>query len=334
MDYTVAVVILNWNGLEHLQRYIPSVVKHSEIAQIYVADNNSSDDSVAYIQNEYPEIKIIQNKENGGFAKGYNDALKELTEDYFILLNSDVEVSENWISPILEYLEQNPKAVIAQPKILSYREKSKFEYAGAGGGFIDYLGYPFCQGRIFQSMEEDRGQFDEIKEVFWATGACMFISREIFWKVGGFDERYFAHMEEIDLCWRVKNLGYQIYVVPESTVYHLGGGTMKNSNPKKTFLNFRNSLLTLYKNDRSPYRRLKILARLVLDGLAFFKLLIDSGFKHAMTIPKAHFSFYTMRKKRSEYTDVNMKGMYNGSIVIAHFFKGKSQFLALKKGFK
>lgn len=324
-----AVVILNWNGKEHLKTFLPSVVANSKAATIYVADNNSSDDSVAFVQENYPQIKIIQNQENTGFAQGYNEALKDLKEDYFVLLNSDVEVSSNWLEPVLSFMDQN-QVSIAQPKILSYREKNKFEYAGAGGGFIDYLGYPFCQGRIFQSMEEDLGQYDEIKEVFWATGACLFIKASTFREVNGFDGRYFAHMEEIDLCWRAKNLGHKVYYVPSSKVYHLGGGTMQNSNPRKTYLNFRNSLLTLYKNDSSPYTGLKILIRLVLDGLAFVKLFIESGPKHGFAILHAHFSFYAMKKKRPIRSKVNLTGMYGKSIVLQYFLKGKKRYAQLK----
>lgn len=329
---SVAVVILNWNGKKHLTTYLPSVVAYSQNASIYLADNNSSDDSVLFTKENYPSIKIIQNKSNDGFAKGYNDALLKIKEDYYILLNSDVEVSEKWIEPVIKFMVDN-KVSIAQPKILSYTEKNKFEYAGAGGGFIDILGYPFCQGRIFQEMEEDRGQYNEIKEVFWASGACMFIKASTFHELGGFDERYFAHMEEIDLCWRAKNLGHRVFYVPTSTVYHLGGGTMQNSNPKKTFLNFRNSLLTLYKNDTSNYTTLKIFIRLVLDGAALFKLLFESGPKHAFAIVEAHFSFYFTSKKKAEKTTINLKGIYKGSVAFAYFAKGQKYFYQLKKGF-
>lgn len=329
---SVAVVILNWNGRKHLETYLPSVSKYSGSATIYVADNNSSDDSIEFVEEHYPTIQIIRNKTNDGFAKGYNDALKELHEDYFILLNSDVEVTANWIKPVIQYMNANESVHIAQPKIKSYLEKDKFEYAGAGGGYIDFLGYPFCQGRIFQEIETDHGQYDKIKEIFWATGACMFIKSSVFKELGGFDERYFAHMEEIDLCWRAKNKGSKVYYIPESTVYHLGGGTMQNSNPRKTFLNFRNSLLTLYKNDSSNYTFLKILIRLVLDGLAFVKLFIENGPKHAFSILKAHFSFYAMKKKRPTRTKVNLSGMYSGSIVFEYFLKRSKTYSQLKKG--
>lgn len=327
---SVAVVILNWNGKKHLETYLPSVSLHSQSATIYLADNASTDDSIEFVKNNYPAIKIIKNTSNDGFAKGYNDALKELNEDFFVLLNSDVEVTANWIDPVINYMKSNEGIHIAQPKIKSYLEKEKFEYAGAAGGFIDFLGYPFCRGRLFQEIETDEGQYDQKKEIFWATGACMFIKSSIFKDLGGFDERYFAHMEEIDLCWRAKNRGSKVYYIPESTVYHLGGGTMQNSNPRKTFLNFRNSLLTLYKNDSSNYTILKIIFRLVLDGLAFVKLLIENGPKHAFSIIKAHFSFYMMKKKRPKRTKVNLSGMYSGSIVYNYFVKGKKKYSQLK----
>ncbi|MEQ8909564.1 MAG: glycosyltransferase family 2 protein [Vicingaceae bacterium] len=333
MAKRVAVVILNWNGQQHLQTYLPSVVEHSKDANLYVADNCSTDDSIAFIEEHYPEIKLILNSENGGFAKGYNQALAQLEEDYFVLLNSDVEVTANWITPIINLLESKEEIAIAQPKIKAYLDKGYFEYAGAAGGFIDFLGYPFCQGRIFNTLEKDEGQYNQNKEVFWATGACMFIKSKVFKELQGFDERYFAHMEEIDLCWRAKNLGYKVFYVAESEVFHLGGGTMKNTNPRKTFLNFRNSLLTLHKNDRSGFRGLKVLLRLILDFPAFLKLLVESGFVHAMAILKAHFSFYGMQKKRSEVNqNLNLSGMYQKSIVSAFFLKGKKHFSQLKKG--
>jgi len=330
MSPSVAVVILNWNGRKHLKTYLPSVVKNSGNATIYLADNASTDDSIAFTKENFPSVKFILNESNGGFAKGYNDALKELNEDYFILLNSDVEVTPNWIPPVIEYLETKENVCIAQPKIKAYLNKDKFEYAGAAGGFIDFLGYPFCQGRIFDSIEKDSSQYDTSREIFWATGACMFIKSSIFKQLGGFDERYFAHMEEIDLCWRAKNIGYSVYYVAESTVYHLGGGTMKNTNPRKTFLNFRNSLMTLYKNDQSNYTRLKILLRLILDGLAFVKLLISSGPQHAFAILRAHFSFYKMKKFKSSTENPNLKGILKSSIVWSYYARRIKHFYQLK----
>ena len=333
MDKKVAVAILNWNGVEHLRTYLPSVVKHSSSANIYMIDNCSTDDSVEMVKREFPTVKIILNIENGGYAKGYNDGLKEIFEEFLILLNSDVEVTEGWIESVINLMESDAKIAIAQPKLLSYMEKDKFEYAGAGGGYLDFLGYPFCQGRIFQEMEKDNGQYDEVKEIFWASGACMFIRNSLFNELGGFDERYFAHMEEIDLCWRAKNVGYKVYYCPESTVYHLGGGTMNAGNPRKTFLNFRNSLITLKKNDQSGFTTLKILLRLVLDGLAFGKLLLDNGLKHAMAIPQAHFAFYQTKSEKSLVDKANHTATYKGSIGYEHFFRGRKKFSQLKKSF-
>ena len=327
---SVAVVILNWNGLKHLETYLPSVVKYSENATVYMADNASTDDSILFTEKNFPTVKIIRNNSNGGFAKGYNEALMELKEDYFVLLNSDVEVTSNWIKPVIETIENTENVCIAQPKIKAYLNKKEFEYAGAAGGFIDFLGYPFCQGRVFDTLERDTGQYDESREIFWATGACMFVKAAIFNQLGGFDERYFAHMEEIDLCWRAKNLGYSVYYVAESTVFHLGGGTMKNTNPRKTFLNFRNSLLTLYKNDNTPYRKIKLLLRLALDGMAFFKLFVSSGPKHAFAILKAHFSFYRMNKIRSAVESPNTSGILKSSIVWSYYGKGVKYFSQLK----
>lgn len=330
----LAVVILNWNGKKHLKTFLPSVIQHSSTyADIYVADNASTDDSVAYVRSEFPTIKIVQNSSNDGFAKGYNLALNKIQAEYYILLNSDVEVSANWIAPLLELMDSDNEIGICQPKILSYRQKDRFEYAGAAGGFIDVLGYPFCRGRIFQEMESDNGQYDQSSEIFWASGACMLIKAELFHSLNGFDERYFAHMEEIDLCWRAKNLGNKVFYQPRSVVYHLGGGTMANSNPRKTFLNFRNSLMTLYKNDNSPYTFFKILSRLLLDALAFVKLLIDSNPSHAFSVIKAHFDFYSMKKPRMKKTVKSTFGIYNGSIVLEHYLLGKSKFSQLKKSF-
>jgi len=333
MDKELAVAILNWNGYDHLKTYLPSVVAHSDQANIYVIDNASTDDSVDLIKKDFPTVKLIINQENGGYAKGYNDGLKSIKEKYLVLLNSDVEVTSNWISPVLDLMNSDESICIAQPKLLAHTQKDEFEYAGAAGGFIDYLGYPFCQGRIFQQMEKDEGQYSENKEIFWASGACMFIKNQTFQDLGGFDERYFAHMEEIDLCWRAKNIGYKVYYCATSTVYHLGGGTMNSGNPRKTFLNFRNSLITLKKNDRSGYTTLKLFIRMSLDALAFVKLIMDNGWSHALSIPKAHIAFYKSRTSKSKMNDPNLTAIYNGSIVWEHFFRKRKKFSQLKKGF-
>ena len=297
----VAVVILNWNGKALLEQFLPSVIQNTPAATIYVADNASTDDSVEFVKQQFPQVKIIQNRVNGGFAKGYNDALKGLEEDIFVLLNSDVEVPENWLPPLVREFNDDEVAA-AQPKIKDFRKKEFFEYAGAAGGFIDALGYPYCRGRIFDTLEQDLGQYDDTREIFWATGACMAIRRKDFFDAGGFDEDFFAHQEEIDLCWRLFNLGKKIKAVGASEVYHLGGGTLNSMHPQKTFYNFRNSLFTLTKN--APVKGLfgKIFLRMILDGVAGLQLLLHLQPKHTLAILKAHFSFYKhfdkMWKKR------------------------------------
>lgn len=287
----IAVVILNWNGKALLQKFLPSIITHSKEANIYVADNASTDDSIVFIKNEYPQIKIIKNKENGGYAKGYNEALKYLTEDIFCLVNSDIEVTENWLTPILKTFNTEENTAIIQPKILDYKNKAYFEYAGAAGGFIDKYGYPFCRGRIFNTIEKDQKQYNNNTNIFWASGACFFIRKNTFNVLNGFDESFFAHMEEIDLCWRAYNLGYTTKYVAQSKVYHVGGATLNAINPKKTYLNFRNSLATLTKNASGNILFL-IITRLILDGLAAIKFLLEFKFAHILAILKAHFSFY------------------------------------------
>ena len=271
---------------------MPSIIKHSQSATVYVADNASIDDSIAFLKSEFPQINIIQNKENGGYARGYNEALKHLDEDVFCLVNSDIEVTKDWLFPIIETFKIEDSTAIIQPKILSYKKKTHFEYAGAAGGFIDKFGYPFCRGRIFDTIEADKGQYNINSEVFWASGACFFIRKNVFKSLKGFDESYFAHMEEIDLCWRAFNLGYITKYVWQSTVYHVGGATLDASNPKKTYLNFRNSLATLTKN-ASGNIFLLLLTRLSLDGFAAIKFLFELKFSHIFAILKAHLVFYT-----------------------------------------
>lgn len=244
----LAVVILNWNGKALLKQFLPSVVAYSAEATVYVADNASTDDSVAYVQEKFPEVKIIRNKTNGGFAKGYNEALRGLSEDIFILLNSDVEVTPQWLPSILTEFKNNPKTAAIQPKIRSFRQKDYFEYAGAAGGFIDKFGYPYCRGRLFEKLEQDKGQYDTSCDIFWASGACLAIRKMDFLAAGQFDEAYFAHQEEIDLCWRLFNMKKRVKYIPDSIVYHLGGGTLASIHPKKTFYNFRNSLFSIVKN--------------------------------------------------------------------------------------
>jgi len=327
----VAIVILNWNGEKLLQQFLPSVIEHSRNANIYVADNASTDDSVNFVRTKYPSIKIIQNSENGGYAKGYNDALSRVDEDIYCLLNSDIEVTQNWLDPIIKTFQKEPNTAVIQPKLLDYQNKDYFEYAGAGGGFIDKLGYPYCRGRIFNTLEKDKGQYDDIIDIFWASGACLFIRKKVFKEVNGLDEAFFAHMEEIDLCWRAKNLGYDIKYVGTSKVYHVGGATLKNSNPRKTFFNFRNSLFTMVKNAKGNILFL-IITRLILDGIAGIKFLFELKFSHILAIIKAHFSFYrhllTLLKQRK--TLLQTKNHFKvTSIVWSYFVNKKKHFNSL-----
>jgi hypothetical protein len=320
-ELKIAVVILNWNGKKLLEQFLPSVIEHSKEATVYVADNASTDDSVSFVKTAFPLVEIIQNKENGGYAKGYNDALKHIEADIFCLLNSDVEVTANWLSPITETFTSEFNTAIIQPKLLDYNKKGYFEYAGAAGGFIDKYGYPYCRGRIFNTIEKDNGQYNDTTEVFWASGACLFIRKYVFNELNGLDEAFFAHMEEIDLCWRAKNLGYAVKYVGQSTIYHVGGATLSNSNPKKTFLNFRNSLYTLTKNAKGNIF-LIILIRLVLDGIAGIKFLVEIKPKHTLAVVKAHFSFYAHLKQLLEQRkSVKNKIIYyqKTSIVLDYF---------------
>jgi GT2 family glycosyltransferase len=336
----VAVVILNWNGKAFLEKFLPSVIKYSGDAKIYLADNQSTDDSVSFVKNNFQQVNIILNPSNEGFAKGYNTALKSVKEKYYVLLNSDVEVSENWLDPLFQLMESDSEIGACQPKILDYQNPKLFEYAGAAGGFIDKNAYPFCRGRIFNTLEQDNGQYDDVREVFWATGACMFVRAETFWFVGGFDDDYFAHMEEIDLCWRMKNCGYKIYVQPQSKVFHVGGGTLNKLSPKKTFLNFRNNLITLTKNSTSKILFLKIIYRMVLDGIAGVKFLAEGNANHCLAVVKAHFAFYTslsqtLKKRKAmkslkgfEFTQTQI---LKQNIVFLYFLKYKKVFSELGK---
>ena len=329
-----AVVILNWNGKNLLETYLPSVVAHSADATIYVADNASTDDSVAFVQRKFPKVKIIQNTSNGGYAKGYNDALQDLEEELLVLLNSDVAVTKNWLAPVVMAFRQDKNLAAAQPKILDYKKKTHFEYAGAAGGFIDRYGYPFCRGRIFNTIEEDKGQYDDTVAIFWATGACLFIRNTDFKAIGGFDETFFTHQEEVDLCWRLHGLGKAVKHIGGSSVYHLGGATLDTQNPKKTFYNFRNSLLMLVKNVSGIKVAPLLIIRMLLDGIAAFQLLLQAKPSHFFAVLKAHFSFYLMLpgcikkrrniKKQTRYASQN-------SIVWQYFIKGKRFYSDLTK---
>lgn len=334
-----AVVILNWNGRNFLQQFLPIVISKSPKAKIYVADNASTDDSVEFLNNNYPQVNVIRNNVNAGFAGGYNLALKKIDTDYYILLNSDVEVTDNWIEPVIEFMDANPEVAACQPKILDFANREKFEYAGASGGFIDYLGYPFCRGRIFDEIEFDIGQYNDAVNVFWATGACMFIRSKLFHKLNGFDESFFAHMEEIDLCWRLINRGYLNAVVPSSIVYHVGGGTLQKTNPRKTYLNFRNSLIAYTKNYAGNLLFLKLYLRLLLDGVAAVKFLFEGKFREIAAIVKAHWSFFLCffrilklrnLEKQEWRPGYSNNLILNKSIVRLHFLKAVKKYSDIK----
>ena len=324
----IAVVILNWNGKKLLEQFLPFVVKNSPEATVYLADNASSDDSISFVTSEFPTIKIIKNAWNFGFAQGYNEALKEVDAEIFALVNSDVEVTPNWLQPIIETFQNYQQTAIIQPKILDYKRKDYFEYAGAGGGFIDKFGYPFCRGRIFETIEKDLGQYNDNCEIFWASGACFFIRSSVFKELNGFDVDFFAHQEEIDLCWRAKNKKYSIKYNGSSTVYHIGGATLNDENPKKTFLNFRNSLFMLTKNLPKEKLFKILLIRMVLDGIAGLRFLFQGKFTHLFAVLKAHFYYYHFinnnLNKRSEYQVNNY--LERESIVVNYYLKKRHKF--------
>lgn len=335
-----AVVILNWNGRKFLEQFLPSVVEHTPAtAEVIVADNASTDDSVSWLEANFPAVRIIRNTENGGFAKGYNDALRNVDADYFVLLNSDVEVTENWLDPVISLMDNDAKIAACQPKIRAFHEKEKFEYAGAAGGFIDKWGYPFCRGRIFDFYETDHGQYDNSCEVFWATGACLFIRASAWREAEGLDEDFFAHMEEIDLCWRLRNRGWKVMYCGASTVFHVGGGTLSKQSARKTFLNFRNNLELMLKNHAPGWLFLKIFLRMVIDGIASVKFALTGDLAHGWAVQRAHFSFYgrlpkTIRKRKKLKRQINRyatASIYEGNIVWQYFIKGKRKFSDLQQ---
>lgn len=329
----IAVVILNWNGKDWLEKFLPSVVKHSTpLARIVVADNDSTDDSLSFLDQNYPEVIQIKNPENGGYAKGYNQALAQLDDDYFILLNSDVEVEENWLSPMIDLMEKDRSIAACQPKILSYHEKDRFEYAGAAGGYLDRYGYPFCRGRIFYSLEKDNGQYNDTREIVWATGAAMCVRASDFHSEGGFDDYFFAHHEEIDLCWRWINKGKRIMYCGTSTVYHVGGGTLKTGSAFKTYLNYRNSLFVLLKNLPAGKRFGRIFMRMVLDGVSAVQLLLSGKPSLSIAILKAHIGFYKAfgkMYKKANHADKLPAQLYQKSIVLDYFIKKRKVFTQL-----
>lgn len=335
-----AIVILNWNGEEFLKKFLPSLINNTTETdtEVIIADNHSTDNSIEFLNKNYPNLKQILFDENYGFTGGYNRALEQINAEYFVLLNSDIEVSENWLKPLINVLDSDSTIAACQPKIKSFDKKNDFEYAGASGGFIDKYGYPFCRGRIIDTTETDTGQYDDIQDIFWATGACMVIRAELYNKVGGLDNDFFAHMEEIDLCWRLKNQGYRIVCNPKSTVYHVGGGTLPNNSPFKLYLNFRNNLFLLYKNLPKGSLFKILIARMILDGISAFAFLLKFSFSSFSAVFKAHLHFYKslkkLKKKRAELASktntTNHEELYTQSIVFDYYVRNKKLFQNLK----
>lgn len=331
---SVAIVILNWNGKHHLEHFLPSVLATSySNYRVIVADNGSTDDSIDYLQKNYSQVELIILHKNYGFAKGYNEALKNVNADYYMLLNSDVEVQPNWLRPMVDVLEREENTVACQPKILGFKNKNLFEYAGGSGGWLDLFGYPFARGRIFDICEEDRGQFNETEEVFWASGAAMLVKSEVYHQLKGFDEYFFAHQEEIDLCWRIHLAGYKIFCCPQSIIYHVGGGTLPRGNSKKTFLNFRNNQILLAKNLPWSEKWWKIPFRLFLDQVSAVKGLLSGDAGYFVAIFKAHLAFFDWFLFKEKMKPVHKRkklkdlpGVYHGNIVWQHFALKKKYF--------
>ncbi|MFB6341974.1 glycosyltransferase family 2 protein [Saccharicrinis sp. FJH62] len=334
----VAVVILNWNGKALLEQFLPSVTKYSadKDTVVVVADNGSTDDSVEFVKKTYPQVQILPLEENYGFALGYNKALEQVDAEFYVLLNSDVEVTKDWLKPLISFLDTHPEAAVCGPKILDYKDKTKFEYAGAAGGFIDKYAYPYCRGRMFNTVEKDEGQYDTNAECLWVSGACLVTRASVYKELGGLDERFFAHMEEIDFCWQVNNSGYKVVNIPESVIYHVGGASLAMGNPHKTFLNFRNSLLCMYKNTEKADWNKILFKRLILDGIAAVKFLFTDSPAHLMAVYRAHREFFKLKKF---YTPLISSGsdssgkklVMQGSIVLTYYFKKIRKYSALSK---
>ena len=329
MAKRVAIIILNWNGEKLLREFLPSVVKNTnaDLGRVVVVDNHSTDGSWICLEQEFPDVERVLFEENFGFAGGYNRAIEMIEAEYVVLLNSDVEVAPGWLEPLVAVLDRDERVAAVQPKILAYRDKNKFEYAGAAGGYIDYLGFPFCRGRVMDTTEQDYGQYDDEVDVFWATGASLCIRRDVYRATGGLDEAFFAHMEEIDLCWRLKNGGYTLKVVPSSVVYHLGGGSLPMNHPRKLFLNYRNNLLMLHKNLCAKQRKKIFFARVLLDTMAGGLFLLKGQWSNTRSVIRAYKAFREMRKvypvpERS----VSLSGIYPRSIVLDYFLRGKKKF--------
>lgn len=331
----IAVVILNWNGSKMLERFLPSVTSHtSGDAEVVVADNGSTDDSLEFLASHYPNLRVVAFDKNYGFAEGYNKALREIDADYYVLLNDDVEVTENWWQPVVEMMDREESIAVAQPKLLMYDQRDTFEYAGGAGGFIDKFGYPFCRGRMFDTLEQDHGQYDNPCDLFWATGAALFVKATVWRQLGGLDGDFFAHMEEIDFCWRVKNAGYRVVYCPASTVYHVGGGTLPKSNPFKTQLNFRNNLSMLYKNLPQQRKAWVLAVRMLLDWVASFKFLLGGSKEEFKAVYRAHALFRAwkpqLREKRAKQVPHEVDCVYQGHLLLDYYLKKKKRFSDLE----
>jgi Predicted glycosyltransferases len=330
----VAIVILNWNGEKLLREFLPKVIETSKDYQIIVADNGSVDSSVELLKRDFSSVRLIELGANYGFAGGYNRALKQVEADYYVLLNSDIAPKNGWVEPIITLMESDQSIACCQPKLLSYCQPDTFEYAGGAGGYIDYLGYPFCRGRIFSCLEKDTGQYDSMKEIFWATGAALFVRANLFHTMGGLDEDFFAHQEEIDLCWRFKNAGYKIYCQPQSVCYHVGGASLNKTSPLKTFLNFRNNLFLLYKNLPDQSRNKILFVRFFLDIIASLTFALQGKGGEFCAVYKAYKDFWCkrskMRAKRGPILNFNIKEVYPHSIVFAYHFSARKKFSSLE----
>ena len=330
-----AVVILNWNGKKYLEKFLPALVKYTSNpdSEIIIADNDSKDDSISFLNKEYPSIRTILFDKNYGFTGGYNKALEQIDAQYYVLLNSDIEVTENWLTPLVKLMDSDNQIAACQPKIKSYYQKDYFEYAGAAGGFIDKYGYPFCRGRVLSRIEKDEGQYNKISQVFWASGACLVVRADLYKSTSGLDDRFFAHMEEIDLCWRLNNMGYKVMYSPDSEVFHVGGGTLPNNSPFKLYLNYRNNLFLLYNNLPKGKVFPILFTRMILDGISASVFLLKFSFPSFWAVLKAHFHFYRSlkelkekRKKLLEKAVFNPKNIYSKSLIWNFFIRNKKNF--------
>ncbi len=334
----LAIVILNWNGERYLRQFLPTLLRNiPDYAEVIIADNASSDGSLAFLREEYPQIRVIVHPQNGGFSKGYNDAFQQIEAEYYCLLNSDIEVPEHWVEPVMALFESDDTIAAIQPKIIAYHDRTKFEYAGASGGFIDKYGYPFCRGRVFDTLEEDHHQYDDAIPVFWATGAALFVRSSVYHQLGGLDEDFFAHMEEIDFCWRTHLAGYRVSYCPQSAVYHVGGGTLPKSSPFKTELNFRNNLSMLYKNLPDSRRWWVLATRMWLDRVAAVKFLLEGHRGEYLAVRKAHREYRAwkadLQRKREAIKPKQVPCVYQGNLLVEYYLLRRNTFASLRGRF-